>query len=106
MQAQVDPVLTQVSSHCALQVAVVAAVILIMMMFAGLGYLGAALATCISLWLQFFTLLVYIVYYKVSSCLCCAALSRKTRAHHDIMQRRTQHLQDGYRVANALVYFH
>lgn len=30
----------------------------------GLGYLGAALATCISLWLQFFTLLVYIVYYK------------------------------------------
>ncbi len=33
--------------------------------YAGLGYLGAAMATSISLWLQFFTLLIYIVFLKV-----------------------------------------
>ena len=32
---------------------------------AGLGYLGAALATAISFWLQFLTLLVYILFIKV-----------------------------------------
>ena len=36
---------------------------------AGLGYLGAAVATSISLWLQFITLLIYIVFFKVC-CLC------------------------------------
>jgi len=43
--------------------------------YAGLGYLGAAMATSISLWLQFFTLLIYIVFLKVH-CLGvnCAAL--------------------------------
>ena len=35
--------------------------------YAGLGYLGAAMATSISLWLQFFTLLSYIVFLKVCS---------------------------------------
>ena len=35
--------------------------------YAGLGYLGAAMATSISLWLQFFTLLSYIVFLKVYS---------------------------------------
>ena len=32
---------------------------------AGLGYLGAALATAISFWLQFLTLLIYILFLKV-----------------------------------------
>jgi len=44
--------------------------------YAGLGYLGAAMATSISLWLQFFTLLIYIVFLKVH-CLgvnCAASL--------------------------------
>ena len=33
--------------------------------FADLGYLGAALGTAISFWLQFLTLLCYIVFLKV-----------------------------------------
>ena len=50
-----------------LALSVMMMVMIVFMLCTGLGYLGAALATCISLWLQFFTLLVYIVYLKVSS---------------------------------------
>ena len=33
--------------------------------YAGLGYCGAAMATAVSFWLQFLTLLVYILFLKV-----------------------------------------
>ena len=34
----------------------------------GMGYVGAALASSISTWLQFLFLLVYIAYFKVRLC--------------------------------------
>lgn len=40
---------------------------------AGMGYLGAALATAISFWLQFLTLLVYILFLKVHKYSLCTA---------------------------------
>ena len=46
---------------------------------AGMGYLGAALATAISFWLQFLTLLVYILFLKVHKYSHCTARQKAKR---------------------------